>query len=270
MAARSSALEQALGYLGLGWSVLPLVPGEKRPTMPWQALQHEVPRREVVETWFRDCPTCNVGVVTGGVSGLVVLDVDPKHGGDESVARLEREHGPLPATVEAVTGGGGRHLYFGHPGGLIRNRAAIVPGVDLRGDGGYVVAPPSLHPSGRRYHWRHGHAPEEMKPVVAPDWLLALLRGHPGQPGHPLAHWRQLVAEGVGEGERNTTIASFAGHLLWHGVDPVVVVDLLLCWNAQRCRPPLPEDEVARTVESITRLHQRQGDLGGDRSDPAE
>jgi hypothetical protein len=268
--AQVSSLDSALDYLGLGWSVLPLVPGEKRPVMPWQALQHEHPRREDVETWFRDCPTCNVGVVTGGVSGLVVLDVDPEHGGSESLTRLERRHGPLPPTVEAATGGGGRHLYFAHPGGLMRNRAAVVPGIDLRGDGGYVVAPPSLHPSGRRYQWRQGHEPGTLKPAVLPEWLLTMLRGRPDQPGHPLAHWRTLVAEGVAEGERNTTIASLAGHLLWHGVDPVVVLDLLLSWNARRCRPPLSEDEVARTVESITRLHQRQGEEGDDRSGPGE
>ncbi|WP_246189466.1 primase alpha helix C-terminal domain-containing protein [Methylacidimicrobium cyclopophantes] len=76
--------------------------------------------------------------------------------------------------------------------------------------------------------------------------------------GHPLAYWRRLVREGVQEGERNNTIASLTGHLLWHGVDPAVVLDLLLAWNATRCRPPLSEDEVARAVESIVRLHRRQ------------
>ena len=74
--------------------------------------------------------------------------------------------------------------------------------------------------------------------------------------GATLAHWRRLVKEGVREGERNTSVASLAGHLLWHGLDPTVVLDLLLSWNATRCRPPLPEDEVARTVESIMRLHE--------------
>jgi hypothetical protein len=65
-----------------------------------------------------------------------------------------------------------------------------------------------------------------------------------------------LVKEGIQEGERNNAIASLAGHLFWHGIDPTVVLDLLLCWNAHRCRPPLPDDEVARTVDSIMRLHE--------------
>jgi hypothetical protein len=79
-----------------------------------------------------------------------------------------------------------------------------------------------------------------------------------GRSGHPLAHWRALVREGVVEGERNSTVASLAGHLLWHGVDAQVAVDLLLAWNSVRCHPPLADEEVARTVESIARLHERQ------------
>lgn len=74
--------------------------------------------------------------------------------------------------------------------------------------------------------------------------------------GHPVAYWRELIARGVPEGRRNSTIASFAGHLLWRGVDPDVVAELLLCWNRERCEPPLPDEEVLRTVASITRLHE--------------
>ena len=82
-----------------------------------------------------------MGIVTDAVSGLVVLDVDPRHGCEESLKNLEREHGPLPRTLEAMTGGGGRHIYFAHPGGSVRNRVGITPGIDLRGDGGCIVAP---------------------------------------------------------------------------------------------------------------------------------
>lgn len=77
------------------------------------------------------------------------------------------------------------------------------------------------------------------------------------------ARWRRLVREGVVEGERNNTLASLTGHLLWHGVDPEVALELLLAWNRARCRPPLPDDEVARVVASIARLHERQA--GADR-----
>ena len=78
-----------------------------------------------------------------------------------------------------------------------------------------------------------------------------------------MTYWRALVSQGIGEGERNNTIASLAGHLLWHGVDLEIVRELLLAWNAARCHPPLDPDEVSRTVDSIRRTHERQRDDGG-------
>jgi hypothetical protein len=103
----------------------------------------------------------NIGIVTGAASGIVVIDVDA--GGEETLARLEREHGPLPPTVMARTGGGGRHIYFRHPGVPVKNdvKKRLAPGVDIRGDDGFVVAPPSLHKSGNLYEWFPGAAPSE-------------------------------------------------------------------------------------------------------------
>ena len=97
---------------------------------------------EQAHGWFSEWSEAGIGIVTGAVSGLVVLDIDPRHGGDGSLGRLEQHYERLPATVECRSGGGGRHLYFAHPGGLVRNKVGLAPGVDLRGDGGYVVAPP--------------------------------------------------------------------------------------------------------------------------------
>ncbi len=247
----------ALDYLACGWSVIPLRAGEKRPWVPWQDFQNDRATTREVQRWFRRWPDANVGIVTGVVSGLVVVDVDPAHDGAASLERLERLHGRLPATVEAVSGGGGRHLYFAHPGGHVPNRVALAPGIDLRGDGGMIVMPPSVHPSGARYAWRPGRGPGEAELEPLPGWLLREARSPSGRAGHPLSYWRRLLAEGVPEGARNSTIASLSGHLLWHGVDPDVVTELLLCWNRERCRPPLSDGEVVRTVQSITRLHDR-------------
>jgi hypothetical protein len=87
--------------------------------------------------------------------------------------------------------------------------------------------------------------PELTALAPLPDWVLGQAVGEPGRLGHPIAHWRRLVREGVREGERNNTIASLAGHLLRHGVDAAVVTEILLCWNRVRCQPPLMNDEVA-------------------------
>jgi hypothetical protein len=252
-----SSASWARRYAKRGWCVIPLRPRSKQPAIRWAPYQQRLATADEIDSWFAAWPGANVGIVTGAISGLVVFDVDLGHGGDDSLAELERAHGPLPKTVEALTGGGGRHVYFAHPGGAVRNKVGIAQGLDLRGDGGYVVAPPSVHPSGRRYEWEASRHPDEISLAPLPDWLLNVVAIQSAQLGHPLSHWRALVREGVAQGERNNTIASFTGHLLWHGVDPEVVLDLMLCWNARRCRPPLSEDEVARTVESIVHTHAR-------------
>jgi hypothetical protein len=122
--------------------------------------------------WWRRWPDANVGIVTGIVSGLAVVDVDPRNGGDVSLRDLERQHGLLPVTSEAVTGGGGRHLFF-H---IDRTQASAVlgPGLELKADGGMVVAPPSRHASGRRYRWRPGGTPDDLVPAPLPERIAAI------------------------------------------------------------------------------------------------
>ncbi len=168
----AGAIEQsALEYLGRGWSVIPVQERAKRPVVAWKAYQTRLVSEKTLHDWFRRSPDSNVGIVTGALSGIVVLDVDPRHGGKESLRQLERKHGMLPKTIESTTGGGGRHLYFSHPGEEVRNRTNIEPGIDLRGDGGCIVAPPSVHPSGKRYRWKKGRAPGETDLAPLPDWL---------------------------------------------------------------------------------------------------
>ncbi len=258
-AAGDDAHAAALAYAARGWSVIPIEPRGKRPLVAWLEFQQRPAAADEVDAWFDRWPEANVGLVTGRVSGLVVVDIDPRHGGATSLGRACDEHGPLPRTVEAETGGGGRHLYFAYPGVPVANRVGLRPGIDLRADGGCVVAPPSRHPSGRRYRWATGCGPDEAPFAALPDWLLPAACGH-GPRGHPPTHWRELVRGDVVEGTRNGTLASLAGHLLWHGVDPPVVLELLHAFNRVRCRPPLPDDEVAQVVASITRLHERGRD----------
>jgi len=257
-----SAREAALAYLARGWAVVPIAPSGKQPLARWQEFQERIPTGDEVREWYARWPDAGVGIVTGAVSGLAVLDIDPAHGGDESLADLEHLHGALPCTVEAISSGGGRHVYFAHPGGELRNRAGLAPGIDLRANGGIVVAPPSRHASGRCYTWKASRRPDETELAPMPDWLLRLARGAAPGHGHTPFYWRDLVEGGVAEGARNSTIALLCGHLLWHGVDGKVVLELLLAWNRVRCRPPLDDEEVAATVESITKTHTRHRDGG--------
>jgi hypothetical protein len=162
----------ALAAIARGWSVIPFLERSKRPAIAWREFQAHPATAAQVEVWLHHMPRANIGAVTGALSGIVVVDVDPAHGGEESLAELEREIGPLPATVESRTGGGGRHLYFAHPGGHVGNRAGIRPGIDLRGDGGCIVLPPSIHPNGNTYRWIEGRAPGEHSLAPLPPFFL--------------------------------------------------------------------------------------------------
>ncbi len=253
-----SAIEEAaIDDLRRGWSVIPLRPKSKLPILPWEEFQRRLASEEEVAAWFRRWPQANIGIVTGAISGLAVLDIDPRHDGEESLRALEAANEKLPATIEAETGGGGRHFYFALRGALLRNRAALAPGIDLRAEGGMVVAPPSRHPSGRPYRWLPGRDPATAALAPVPGWLVRLALGGDEPHGHPAAYWRDLIRRGVKEGARNSTLASLAGHLLRRGVDPEIVTELLLSWNRARCRPPLGDDEVLRVAQSIIRLHRR-------------
>lgn len=125
---------------------------------------------DVIRAWWRRWPNANVGLTTGPENRLVVLDVDVEGDGERSLRALVREHGPLPRTAAVRTGSGGRHLYFRHPGRPVPSPEDWRSGIDVRADGAYVVAPPSLHRSGRRYEWLGGPAV-----AAAPAWLIDLL-----------------------------------------------------------------------------------------------
>lgn len=170
-------LEAALCYRP---RAVPLHPRSKRPcgkgwtTRTWTA-------DELREHYAR-YPEANIGVRTGDRLG--VLDVDPRAGGAESLAELEAEHGPLPATPSALTGGsdGGEHRYFRAPAGPLASRT-IAPGLELKGDGRMVVAPPSIHPeSGRTYEW-HPEYPFDPQSIASlPRWVLRVAGGMSSNP----------------------------------------------------------------------------------------
>jgi len=226
-----------------------------------------------IKRWWATKSAANIGIRTGSPSGIVVLDVDPRHGGDESLGILQRRNEKLPDTVVALTGGGGSHWLFAHPGGgvLIRNVTGLggLPGLDVRGDGGYIVAPPSTHRSGRSYEWELSSHPDERPLAPCPPWFLELLAGGPTRstapPRRTPAWWRNLVAQGAEEGHRNQTVAALAGHLLRRAVDPFVTLHLITAWNAAVNRPPLSADEIARTVNSIAGAELRRRQRGRSR-----
>jgi Bifunctional DNA primase/polymerase, N-terminal/Primase C terminal 1 (PriCT-1) len=241
-------IRTALALARKGLRVLPCVPRGKRPATT-NGLKDATTDPAQIRAWWRHEPALNVAIATGVASGVFVVDVDGLDG-ELALRRLEAEHGALPPTIEAITGHG-RHIYFAMPDTPVRNTASrIGDSIDTRGDGGYALVPPSVHPSGRRYSWSVDCGPTI---AHAPAWLLARI-GKPngnGATATPPAQWRDLVLGGVGEGRRNDTVTRLAGYLLRRHVDPLVALEFLATWNAVRCQPPLDAAEVAGIVDSI-------------------
>jgi hypothetical protein len=205
-----------------------------------------------VRNFWSNYPDANIGAVMGAI---VAIDIDLRHGGN--VGDIEKIHGAMPRTWRARTGSGGEHIYFATSSSVIRNsRGQLATGVDIRGQGGFAILPPSLHISGNRYAWQRGCAPDELPLAPLPSSIAATLE----QPKQVTTgdDWAALASADVVEGGRNTTIAKFAGHLLRHYVDPRVVLELLLAWNATRCKPPLDRKEVVRTINSIAGAELRR------------
>ncbi|MBI5445867.1 MAG: bifunctional DNA primase/polymerase [Deltaproteobacteria bacterium] len=173
--ATGDLLAEALAYAGAGIPVFPCRPNGKEP-LTGRGFLDASTDPEQIRAWWQRWPDANIGIPTGDPSGWLVVDLDRKPGADgvAELQRLQEQNGPIPHTACARTGGGGLHLIFRHPGG-IRSRTGVRPGIDVRGDGGYIVAPPSVHASGRRYEWVHHW--DDGPPAEAPEWQLELLRG---------------------------------------------------------------------------------------------
>jgi len=167
-------MSHALAYARVGLDVLPLTPGGKTPlgALVPHGKDEATHDAEQVRDWWVQCPTANIGVRPA--EGVVVVDVDPRAGGATALVELTRPHGGLSPTWTSRTGGGGLHAWYRATGPL---RARLCAGVDLKHRTGYVVVPPSLHPSGRAYAWGN------TTPIAAaPVWLVALMRRAPATP----------------------------------------------------------------------------------------
>ncbi len=261
-------LDAALTYAGRGWAVIPLhspaggacscrnpsctSPG-KHPRTP-HGLKDASTSPEQIRSWWRVWPDANVGVVTGVLSGIVVLDIDGA-AGDQGI-ESEGWNRPTPTALT----GRGRHLFFGHPmGGPVKNSTALRIGVDVRGDGGYVVAPPSRHASGRTYAWDdENHLGADLSLAPLPTPLLEELRSDSRARG-------PLIADVVLEGERNNRLTKHVGALFARGWTDDEVLHDALQTNADQFLPPLPESEVHRIVESIASREQHRSEQGAGR-----
>lgn len=200
---------------------------------------------EKIGQWWGMWPHANIGVATGPDSGLVVLDIDPRHGGDEELVRLMRLNEPLPDGPAYETGSGGSHYWFRHPGFKITSRNGVGPGIDVKGDGGYVIVPPSIHATGGSYEWYQDCEIDRPLPEI-PAWVMSLMQR--GDTGH---NGTAPIPEDVAT-DRNNTLTSLAGTLRNRGLGEAAIFKLLMALN-ETWNNPLDAVEVGKIAASICR-----------------
>lgn len=238
-------------YYNKRWGVIPLKQRSKAPKLP---TGHDYLKRRADKQEFESFDFQNIGIVTGAISGIVVLDIDEQ---DKAKEWLE-EHGvELPETPTAKTFRG-LQFYFKHPGYELRCRTNFLPGMDFKGDGGYVVAPPSTvrkiveHEKGlkdkieKTYEWIR--SPEDTLIAEFPQLLLEELTKQPER-----STSLPVVEEVIPEGSRNTTLFSRARSLFKQGYNESEVYGLLDCLNQNRCTPPVGNDELDEIVISASK-----------------
>ena len=247
-----------LAYLEKGFSVIP-IGRDKKPLIPtWKEYQTKRATKEEIAEWCDTLKPVGIGIVTGKISGIAVLDIDV--GADTS--GLE-----LPPTPSVNTGGGGSHHYFKLPTGvLLQSSNGFRHKMDFKAEGGYVIAPPSLHKSGKRYEW--AVAPEDADFAEIPSWLKQEIESR----GGAQKDWSSIT-KGVAKGGRNSSAASYIGKLLhslpeadWESVAWASTV----AWNAQN-KPPLPEKELRSVFDSIATTEKKgKEEKPEDKSYPAK
>jgi hypothetical protein len=240
-----TTLEMAKFYKTQGFSVIPLKPKSKIPVIEsWKEYQTRTATDEELNTWFGNGQENNIGIVTGQISGIAVIDFD-----SEKAVKFAKDNN-FPKTPLVKTGKEhGYHAYCKYKNGVSNfQKRDDLPDIDLRAEGGYSVAPPSVHESGEKYQWIEGKGIKDIPLADLPEIILTQSPEHK----RPL---RELYS-GVNQGKRNDTLARLTGSWVNDGLNYEECLENAFLWN-QKNNPPLPEKEVERTVKSIFEKHQK-------------
>lgn len=240
-----STLDYALWYVSKRLSVIPLMLKDKKPAIEtWKLFQTHKPTVDNLKVWFGDNSENNIGIVTGSISGIAVVDFD-----SPEAVEFARNNGfpptPLVRTYK------GYHAYYRYKEG-VRNfqKRDDLPGIDLRGDGGYVVAPPSIHPSGIQYQWVEGKGLDDISLAELPEIILAKSPDNKT----PLKE----LYRGVPKGLRNDSLARLVGSWVNDGLSYEECLDFAYLWNEKNNPPETDSKKIKSTVRSIFETHQRE------------
>ena len=249
-----AAIEYATKYK---WAVFPCSPTSKKPLTP-HGCKDAKKSVGAIKAWWKKWPDASIGIATGSVSGLIVIDEDLDEdkglNGYEAVGEWERINGALPETVQCITGRGGYHLYYQYTGTDIKNRAGILDGVDVRGEGGYVIAPPSMHPNGTEYQWED--APDEIPLAPINDVVRRFLFGE-NEKTQGATDFK--LPDRIQSGERNDTLFRLACSMQAQGLPDAAIMAALEQTNQTACDVPVNDDELETIVSSA--LRYQKGEL---------
>jgi hypothetical protein len=260
-------LQSALWYREkMGFSVIP-VRQDKKPYIQWERYQTEKAEPDTITEWWGKWPNANVGIVTGSISGVTVIDVDTEEG-RSAIEKLLPE-GYMAPMVSSPRGG--QHFYCKHEDGL-RNLAGFLPGVDLRAEGGYIVAPPSTNGGGKAYNWQVSIANNSLNTI--PNTILSLLyntidntiyiRDAENDHKRPQENHRRLQVTTddhkifIPQGTRDEALFHAANCLIKGKMHPADIETFLTLIAQNCCNPPYPLDEIKAKVESAMGRVQRQ------------
>ena len=248
--------EAARKYASAGLAVIPVNPKTKSPYTNHGS--HDASRDlRQIDLWWKTFPDANVGIVTGQVNaGLVVIDLDvDSNKGIDGIAELrewERHNGKLPDTWRAITGRGGAHLYYLAPGDDVRNHVKFLDCIDVRGEGGYVVAPPSVHPNGNLYYWEDD--PDDYDLTTADENVRRLLRACEQSEVAPTSTGRGgefIIPATTSEGARDNDLFKIICSMQERGYSDALIEAGALAHNRQNFKPPLEDDYVIQKVKYV-------------------
>ena len=249
----------------------------KMPIFSWKQFQTELPTKEQVNYWFTQDPDANIGIITGKVSGIVVFDLD-----SPAAEEYAEEMGGFPDTVKVKTGKG-YHVYMKYPDFDIGNSVNKDLDIDIRADGGYVVAPGSIHGSGEMYDWEEGYSIDEIDPNMCTPWMMDYLEDvskmnkkvskkkpsveKPVKTVEAVENktevkndYLSILQNGSREGERNATATKLIGSLFKKGIEEGIILETIRMWNQQRNHPPLGDSELKGIFNSVKSMESKSPD----------
>ena len=244
--------EQLLHFARMGFYIFPIISGGKIPFKGTRGHKDATIDEKIILGWHENNPSCNWAIACGKISGVIVVDIDPRNGGEESIADVVERYGKSVVAPTVKTGGGGYHYYYKYDDYVGLNNGPILDGIDIKTDGGYVLIPPSRTKDD--YTWAEGRSLTEVSLPSLPEWIVEAAKSREETDTKVrLVPQRYDSGYKIAKGSRNQTLASFAGVMRNRGASEQTICAALVQHNNDFCDPPLKDEEVRKIAGSVSR-----------------